>query len=90
MSKIIHLFSDLQHYADDQNTIEVNGNTVGECLKDLVRQFPRIKPVLYETDDKISPYAFISLNMKSSLPEEANQPVKDGDELYIALIFVGG
>jgi molybdopterin converting factor small subunit len=45
MSTKVHLYSGLKEFTNGQNVAEVHGSTVGECLADLVEQFPRIKPV---------------------------------------------
>ena len=90
MSKKIHLFSDLRNYTGNRNIIEVEGDTVGECLEDLSRQFPKIGKVLFKTDGNISHRIFISINMKSFQREERNKPVNIGDEIYLGLIIDGG
>jgi len=69
---------------------EVNGSTIGECLDDLVMQFPKIKPVLFDKDGELFGHVFVSVNLKSVYPEELNKLVNDGDELYIVLTIAGG
>jgi molybdopterin converting factor small subunit len=70
--------------------VEVQGATVGECLDDLVRQFPKLKPKLIDKSGNISSVVFISINMNSTNPEKRDVPVKQGDELYIVMIIPGG
>jgi molybdopterin converting factor small subunit len=90
MNKKIHLFSDLRNYTDNQNIIEVEGNTVGECIEDLSRQFPRIGKVLFETEGKIAPRIFVAINKKSIHREERDKPVNRGDDIYLGLLIDGG
>ena len=90
MSKKIHLFSDLRNYTGNRSVIEVEGDTVGECLEDLTRQFPKIDKLLFKPDGIVSPRIFISINKKSFQCEERNKPVKSGDEIYLGLIIDGG
>ena len=90
MSVRINLHPGLQWFTDDQAIIEVNGSTVGQCLDDLVKQFPRIKEGLFGKDGKLLNYVDIYVNMESSYPEELAKPVKDNDELHITLIIAGG
>ncbi len=86
----LHLYSSLQQFTNGRNTVEVSGNTIGESLDDLARQFPKIKPVLFAKDGKLLGHIFVSINLKSAYPEELTKAVSDGDELYIALIIAGG
>ena len=90
MSIKVHLYSTLPQFTNGQNMAEVNGNTIGECLGDLVMQFPKIKPVLFDKDGELFGHVFVSVNLKSVYPEELNKLVNDGDELYIVLTIAGG
>jgi molybdopterin synthase sulfur carrier subunit len=84
----IHPF--LSQHTDNQNVVEVNGNTVGQCLEQLVDRFPELKPWLFEKNGKLNRLVEIYVNMESSYPEELAKPVKDGDELHIIIIISGG
>ncbi len=90
MSIKVNIRPGLQHFTSDQEIIEVNGSTVGECLNHLVRQFPGIKEGLFERNGKVHDYIDIFVNGESSYPEEMTKPVKDGDELYILRVIGGG
>jgi molybdopterin converting factor small subunit len=90
MSIRVHLYSNLQQFTDNHNEVEVSGSRIGECLDDLVRQFPRIKPVLFNKRGKMSDTIFVSINLKSPHPEELTKLVNNGDELYIVRIIAGG
>jgi len=90
MSVRINLNSTLVQFTNDQAVAEVNGSTVGECLGELVRQFPRIKPVLFDKSGKLFNYVDVYVNHESSYPEELAKPVRDGDELHITIIIAGG
>ena len=41
----------LRAYTGGNAVIEVSGATVGEALSDLVRQYPELRPHLYEGDE---------------------------------------
>jgi molybdopterin converting factor small subunit len=90
MAVKVHLYSSLQQFTNDRDTVEVSGSTIGECLDDLAKQFPKIKPMLFDKDGKLSGHIFVSVNLKSTYPEELTRAVNDGDELYIARIIAGG
>ena len=90
MSVTINLHPNLHHFTDGQAVAEVNGSTVGQCLADLVKQFPQIRQGLFGKDGKLLNYVDIYVNQESAYPEELAKPVKDGDELHITLIIAGG
>jgi molybdopterin synthase sulfur carrier subunit len=84
----IHPF--LSQHTNNQDVVEVNGSTVGQCLQQLVAQFPELRPWLVEKDGKLNRLVEIYVNVESSYPEELAKPVKDGDELHIIIIISGG
>ena len=86
----VHIHPVLHQYTNNQKIAEVNGSTVGECLDDLVKQFPSTEKGLFNENGKLYSYVDIYVNRKSAYPEELNKPVKDGDELHIAIIIGGG
>jgi molybdopterin converting factor small subunit len=90
MAVKVHLYSSLQQFTNDRDTVEVSGSTIGKCLDDLAKQFPKIKPMLFAKNGKLSGHIFVSVNLKSAYPEELTRVVNDGDELYIARIIAGG
>jgi molybdopterin converting factor small subunit len=90
MSVKVHLYSGLKEFTNGQNIAEVHGNTIGECLTDLVKQFPKIKPELFGEHGKLSGKIIVSINLKSAYPEELVRRVDDEDELYIVRVIAGG
>ncbi len=90
MSTRIHLYSSLRRYADDRSIVEVNGATVGECLEDLVRQYPSLAPMLFDETGQSLDKVFISINLESAYREKLDAPVKENDDLYLILIVAGG
>jgi len=90
MSITINLHPILHSFTNNQTVVEVNGKTVGECLNELVKQFPQIKPWLFNKNGKLHNYVDIYVNQESSYPQELAKPVKDGDKLHITLIIAGG
>jgi molybdopterin converting factor small subunit len=86
-TKIPPLFA---RYTGHQKSAEVNGSTVGECLDDLIRQFPEFKQALFDKNGRLHRHLDIYVNRTSAYPEELAKAVKDGDELRIMMIFSGG
>lgn len=63
---------------------------MGDCLNDLVRQFPDIRRVLYTQSGELVRNIDIYVNQKSAYPDEVRQPVSDGDEIHLNLLLMGG
>lgn len=90
MSVKININPFLSHLTNDQDIVEVNGSTVGQCLGQLVARFPELRKWLFEKDGNLNSLVDIYVNLESSYPEELAKPVKDGDELHIIVIIAGG
>jgi molybdopterin synthase sulfur carrier subunit len=80
----------LQNSTGGAKTVEVNGATVGDCLKELVGRFPGAGEEIFDTEGKLSPFTDIHLGGRSIRREGLTRPVRDGDELSILLIIGGG
>ena len=90
MSVEINIHPFFYHLTNNQAIVEVNGSTVGQCLDDLVKQFPETKKKLFNKNGKLLNYVDIYVNLESSYPEELAKPVTDADELHITLMIGGG
>ncbi len=90
MSIKVNLPSHLHSFTGGQSVAEVTGRTVGECLNDLVRQFPGIERAIFDKQGQLLNYVDVYVNRESSYPEELAKPVKDGDELHITLFVIAG
>ena len=90
MSVEIELSSILGRYTDNHLNIQTEGNTVGECLNDLVRQFPNIKKLLLDKDGKLLRSYDVFINGESAYPQEMTRRVKDGDKVNVMMLIHGG
>ena len=90
MSTKINLATYLQPYVGNKETVEVNGITVEDCIKDLTKQFPAIKTLLIDEEGKVLPYVNTFLNDEIIYPDELSTPVKDNDEIYLLYMIDGG
>jgi MoaD family protein len=86
----INIHRSFSRFTNGQTIVEVNGNTVGQCLNELVKRFPQLKRKLFEKDGTLSRIVDIYVNGESAYPEGLEAPVKDGDELHIVVIISGG
>jgi molybdopterin converting factor small subunit len=76
----------LRQIAANQETVEIKGATVEECIGDLKRQFPGFREWLDEND----PRAWVTVNQKIIGVDELWQKVSASDELCIVLLLAGG
>lgn len=90
MSVTIKLPQFLQYLANDRKEIKVEGTTVGECLKELIKEYPVFKEKLLDDKGKLLRAIDVYVNGQSAYPEELKKKVKDGDELYIMMVIAGG
>jgi|WetSurMetagenome_2_1015567.scaffolds.fasta_scaffold881365_1 molybdopterin converting factor small subunit len=90
MSIRVHLYSRLPTFAGNRNLVEVEGSTVGQCLDNLVKQFPDLKTVLFDAQGKLWPTIFVSINLNSPQSEPLTRTIAKKDELYVILIAAGG
>ena len=90
MSIKVNISPYLQYFINGVKTTEVDGSTVGDCLKHLVEQFPTIEKRLVDINGNLLKYCVIFVNGECIYPEGLAKPVKDGDELSIIVVFGGG
>ena len=79
-----------RQFTDGLDSVEVEGKSVGDCLDDLVRQFPGMANALFDKKGKLLNAVEIYINQKSAYPDELVKPVKDGDDIHITLMLAGG
>jgi len=90
MSVLIYLHKSHRQHTDGRETVEVEGQTVGECLDNLIQQFPGLKRELFDKKGKLKNIIEIYLNMASAFPDELAKPTKAGDEIHITILLAGG
>jgi molybdopterin converting factor small subunit len=86
----VNLHLTLRRYANDQEAVEVEGQTVGECLRNLVKMFPGLGSNIFDKKGGLNNIVEIYLNMQSAYPNELVKPVKDGDEIHVTMMLAGG
>jgi len=84
MSIKLFLPTSLNYLANGRDLFEVNGNTVGECLNQLVSLVPVMKNALFfESGDRLHPTIKVLVNQESDDAEVLAKKLKDGDEIEI-------
>ncbi len=90
MSVKVHLHATHRQFTNGQEVVGAEGNTVGECLNHLVKQFPGMEKALFAKKDKLLNMVEVYLNHASAYPNELLKPVKDGDEIHLVIMLAGG
>jgi len=90
MSVTINIPSYLMPYTDDAEAVETDGSTVGQCIDHLVKQFPRLKKMVFAKDGKLLDYVSIYADGDFVYGDGLTRPVKDGDELHLFYVIGGG
>jgi molybdopterin converting factor small subunit len=91
MSVNVNIFyPHLQQFTNNQDIVKVNGNTVGECLDHLVKQFPGIEKGIFDEHGQLLNFIYFLINGKGAYPTNLAQPLKDGDEITVVLLLAGG
>lgn len=79
-----------RQFTQGREQFEVEGQTIGECLKALVNHYPRLSNILFYKNGQLRNQFEIYLNAESAFPDELAKPVTDGDEITITALLAGG
>jgi molybdopterin converting factor small subunit len=90
MAVKVNLHLTLRQFTDGQEMVVVDGKTIGECLKSVIKKYPAMESSLFAKNGKLSNIVEIYLNLQSAYPNELAKSVKDGDEIHIAMMLSGG
>ena len=90
MSIKINIHRTHRQFTNGLDIVEVDGNTVGACLDNLVKQFPDMGKVLFNKKGKLVNVVEIYVNLKSAYPNELAKQVSNGDNIHITLMIAGG
>jgi molybdopterin converting factor small subunit len=90
MAVKVHLHATHRQLTNGQEMVAVEGNTIGECLNHLVKQYPQMEKALFAKKDKLLNIVEVYLNHASAYPNELLKPVKDGDEIHLITMLAGG
>jgi len=76
----------LYKYTNNEEVVEVNGDTVQDCIDAVRDRYPELERWLYR-GGKVATYVHIGVNKRKA---SVSDKVKDGDELKIMLATGGG
>ena len=91
MAITVQIPTALKQYAGDQDAIELVGDTTGDILGNLTRQFPELKAHLYDDDGVLRNFVNVYLNDEDiRYLDREETAVKDGDVVMIVPAVAGG
>jgi molybdopterin converting factor small subunit len=90
MAVKIHIHMTHRQFTNGLEVVAVEGQTVGECLNQLIKQFPGMEKALFAKKDKLLNNVEVYLNHASAYPNELLKPVKDDDEIHLLVMLTGG
>lgn len=90
MAVNIHIHLTHRQFTNGLEVVPVEGKTVGECLEQLVKQFPGMETALFAKKDKLRNVVEVFVNHATAYPNELLKPVKDGDEINLLVMLAGG
>lgn len=79
-----------RQFTNGLDVVEVEGNTVADCLGHLVKQFPDMEKAIFDKKGKLINIVEIYVNLESAYPDELAKQVKDGDEIHLTYMLAGG
>ncbi len=86
----VHLVYYLQPYADNTESVVLQGKTIRDCLDALVQRFPRLKPMLFDEQNRLLDYVSVFVGDEIVYADGLQRQLKPGDELHILYIIGGG
>jgi molybdopterin synthase sulfur carrier subunit len=90
MSVKVHIHTTHRQFTNGLEVVDVEGSTVGDCLNQLIKQYPGMENALFVKKDKLRNNIEIYLNHASAYPNELVKPVKDGDVIHLVTMLTGG
>lgn len=92
MGVTINIPSYFRHLANGLDIVEVKGETVGECLHDLVTRYPGLDKLLFFEQGELNDYIGVSVNREllTAWEKPLARQVFNGYELTIILFGIAG
>ena len=86
----VHIHTTHRQFTNGMEVVPAEGNTVGECLNHLIKEFPGMEKALFGKKDKLLNVVEVYVNHATAHPNELAKPVKDGDEIHLLVMLAGG
>ena len=80
----------LRDLIDQPGEVRVNGQTVGDCLQDLVARFPDARELIFDREGRLQRHVYVYVNADSLHRADPARPVTEKDELLLAVLATAG
>ena len=91
MASKVRIPTPLRKLTDNQESIEVESNTIGGAIDELEGKFPGIKERLVDEEGEIRRFVNVYVNEEViRFLENQDTPLKDGDDISIIPAIAGG
>ncbi len=91
MSATIFIPTPLRPFTGDQESLELEGNTVGEVLKNLAEQYGDLKKHLFDEEGKLRNFVNIYVNDEDiRYLDREETAIQDKDTISIVPSIAGG
>lgn len=92
MTVKINIPTYFRRYTDGLDVVEVRGATVGECLNELIIQFPEINSKLFHEPDDLDESVVVCVNREviTAWDEPLKRLLAAGDEISLVVMAAGG
>ena len=88
MNITIRLNYTFQPFANNHETVEVKGDTVKECLDNLISLYPIFKEILFDMSGTLS--ALVMVEGKAVVPKDLDRPAPRQKEITLLPMIQGG
>lgn len=90
MSVNVRIPTPLRKFTDGQETVSVDGSTVGEALTNLVEDHPELEPKIMK-EGEVRQFVNVFANDEDiRFQEKLETPLDDGDQVSIVPAIAGG
>ena len=88
---VLRIPTPLRSYTSGQSEVNVSGGKISEALTDLTKQYPTIKPHIFNDGGELRPFVnlFVGENNIKDL-QGVETPIQDGDRLVLIPSIAGG
>ena len=91
MASKVRIPTPLRKLTDNQESIEVESNTIGGAIEELEGKFPGIKERLVDEEGEIRRFVNVYVNEEDiRFLENQDTPLKEGDDISIIPAIAGG
>jgi molybdopterin converting factor small subunit len=88
MNTIIKLDHAFKPFAGNHATVAVQGDTVKECLDNLIGLYPIFKEILFDVEGTLA--ALVMVEGEAVVPKDLDRPVSSQKEIILLPMIQGG